>query len=61
MSGGRNRSYLLGAVVLGLLAALSPLATSLALAYTLPQLLGLVVYWVNTTVVQEKIEGRLAA
>jgi hypothetical protein len=61
-SGSGKRAYLSGAVVLGLLAALSPLlsTTSLALAYTLPQLLGLVVYWVNSMLMQQEIEESAA-
>jgi hypothetical protein len=58
MSGSGKRAYLSGAVVLGVLAALSPLlsTTSPTLAYTLPQLLGLVTYWVNSMVMQQEIE-----
>ncbi len=57
MSGSGKRAYLSGAVALGLLAALSPLlaTSSPTLAYLLPQLLGLVVYWVNSTATQQEI------
>lgn len=59
--GGGGRLYPLGVVVLGILAAASLLPTNLILTYLLPQLLGLVVYWVNMTAVQEEIEGRPAS
>jgi hypothetical protein len=55
---GRGRSYAVGAVVAGALAAALLPLTNLVLLYYLSQLLGVVVYWANSGVVQEAERGR---
>jgi hypothetical protein len=50
---GKGRPYAIGVVVVGALAAALLPLTNVVLVYGLSQLLGLVVYWVSSTVVQE--------
>ncbi len=58
--GSGRPAGLLGVAALCLLATAVLLPTSLMLVYLLPQLLGLTAYWVSTTAVPEKSEGRPA-